>query len=103
MIRISKSFLAILLIGSSVAGYIAGGSGNTLDHLWDKDRDGLRSLNETMIADKSQRAAAVFFTEKGMYSTMAIDANKFYIDCAIKPVPEDQLEAHWKKMHGMKP
>ena len=97
----SKVSIGLFFIIGFVLGFNAGGQGNTLKYLWDENREGLKDLNQMMKADKSERLAAVFFTQEKRYHAMAFDSNKLYLDCAIKPVPEDQLESHWKKMHGI--
>ena len=96
----SKLILGLLL--GFLFGFNVGGQGNTLDHLWPKDRDGLRKLNARMKSDKSERIAAVFMTRQSQYVVADIDLEKNDLHCEIKKVPEDQLETRWKQVHGVK-
>lgn len=64
---------AFVLAAGLLIGWNIGGHGNSLDNLWDKQRDGLIKLNSQMAEDKTARLGACFVTEKKSYSVQSID------------------------------
>lgn len=76
-----KYFLFVFI--GFVIGFNVGGAGNTLNNLWDSERDGLRQLNERMAEDKSERLAVCVMTQKSVYVTQALDADRYKVQCGI--------------------
>ena len=71
-----------LLIGF-IIGFNVGGQGKTLKYLWNKDEDGMISLNRKMQKDKSHRLVACIITENETHNVSALDPKKFGLRCEI--------------------